>query len=198
MAPIIERHVDVRGYFHERVEEACEVLEATPAQELRHYLVELLGRFMDAASAHVLVRPLALQMASAEEQQGPERFQSYRTLGDAALFLCGFCPERFERAGLNLQYAIDLGGQAYARTGDLARRGPHWIGDGPQVYDQLAEAFEALVRILDDVRQQTVLRTRADILSLYERWWESRSPRLARQLARHGVTPQVLGGGSLN
>jgi hypothetical protein len=134
----------------------------------------------------------------AEEQQGPERFQSYRTLGDAALFLSGFCPERFERAGLNLQYAIDLGGQAYARTGDLARRGPLWIGDGPQLYDQLAEAFEALVRILDDVRQQTVLRTRADILSLYERWWESRSPRLARQLARHGVTPQVLGGGNVN
>jgi hypothetical protein len=198
MAPIIERHLDVRGYFHERVEEACEVLEATPAQELRHYLVELLGRFKDAAAAQVLVRPLALQMASAEEQQGPERFQSYRTLGDAALFLCGFCPERFERAGLKLQYAIDMGGTAYARTGDLARRGPHLIGDGAHVYDQLAGAFEALVRILGDVRQQTVLRSEADVLSLYERWWESRSPRLAQRLAQHGVTPQVLGDGPLN
>lgn len=198
MAPIIERHLDVRGYFHDRVEEACEVLQAAPAEDLRHYLVEMLGRFVDATSTHLLTHPLALQMARAEEQQGPERFQSYRALGDAALFLCGFCPERFERAGLRLEYAITMGGQAYARTGDLARRGPYLIGDGAHVYDQLSEAFEALVRILDDVRQQTVLRTRSDVLSLYERWWESRSPRLERQLARHGVTPQVLGDDGLN
>lgn len=198
MAHMIESHRDIAAYFHECIEAACEAVRPPPNIELRHYLLELLRRFMNARAARHLGGALALQMAQAEEQTGAERLRSLRDLGDGALFVCGFWPESVERRGLPLDYAMTMGGRAYARTGDLASREVHWVGPTPQLFRQLADAFETMVRVLDDVRQQTALRTRDDILALYERWWHSRSPRLAERLRAQGVVPHALGGGSVN
>lgn len=180
----IEAHVDLRDYFRERLRAALTRLSqpASPATEL--YLLELLaaGRGQALATPD---QPLVDRIRAAVDAEDlRERLRSYRDAGDAALYTCGFFPEHLDRRGMSQDYYVAMGGRAYRAASELdPRHGETFI--------ELASGFSDFTLVLEEVREETVLRTPQDIVKLYDRWRRTRSPKLAARLHAAGVFPQV-------
>jgi len=188
----IDSCVAVQDFFLGEVRDAMQDLRVEAAAETERYLVDLLTSFAVSARIQNLFEPLVSQLAKARNASGPERANRMRDLGDAAMFVCGFFPDSFERRGLDRSYVVAMGGHAYLVVSQATRR---WgdASDG-RVFVELGERFHELARVLDEVRERTALRTDAAVVRLYERFRDSGSPTLLRRLHRRGVHPQVPGG----
>ncbi len=113
-----------------------------------------------------------------------ERLRHFRDTGDAALYTCGFFADHLETRGVSEDSFISMGGRAYRAASTLCpRRG--------MVYDELASGFERMVVLLDEVREETVLKTPQDIVRLYDKWRRTGSPKVAARLHQAGVFPTV-------
>ncbi|MBX3248214.1 MAG: hypothetical protein KF901_13630 [Myxococcales bacterium] len=180
----IEAHADLRDYFHDRLKKALGRLQqsASPATEL--YLLELLaaGRGQALATPD---QPLVDRLRAAVEAEDlRERLRSFRDAGDAALYTCGFFPEHLDRRGMSRDYYHAIGGRAYHAASELDTR-------HAGTFVELARGFSDFTLVLEEVREETVLRTPQDIVKLYDRWRRTRSPQLAARLHAAGVFPQV-------
>jgi hypothetical protein len=176
--------VDLKGWFHERLDAVLERRQVEATDGARVYLVELLVR--NTGTSPDLDQPLAFALAEACETGEPgERFRRHRALGDRALYLSGFFGEHLEHRGIPRTYVQTIGARGYGTAGDLARR---WGGPGA-LLEELAERFETMTMVLDEVRESTALRTPQDIVRLYDRWKQTGSAKLAERLAEEGVFP---------
>jgi len=188
---MIEAHADVRGFFHERLNAALDRHRHRAAEPTQVYLVHLLADVAETQDAVLLDRPLALQLADAMEVSGRERLRRCRVLGDTSLAVGGLFVEQLDRRGVTLEYVASLGGRGYRTASDLAR----FDGAGGAmlsfVCDDLATNFGLYLRVLDDVKESTALRTPQDIVRLYERWRRGGSLAIAERLQGAGVFPQV-------
>lgn len=186
----IERHVDVRGFFHERVVDALRHRNVRIGERTEFYVVNLLAEFAIAPDEEILREPLALKLAGAMEAVGVERVRKLREVGDSALYVLGFFGDHLERRGINADYVVSLGGRAYATAGNLvhvtSRSHEAAFAD---VFGELGHKFEPLARVIDEVRESTALRTPQDIVRLYDKWRRTRSPIVAERLEKEGVFP---------
>ena len=190
----IETSVDMGGFFRERLMAALDRHTVTVSEATEVYLVHLLMTFVHRAPDDALGRSLVERLADAlEAPSSREGFRRYRELGDSALYACGFFGEHLHRRGISRDYVIGMGNRAYGAAGHLMERHRLGAADALTVYDELAEAFESLARVLDDVRESTSMRTPQDIVRLYERWRRTGSPLLAERLEAQGVFPQTAG-----
>lgn len=180
---------DVRPFFHEQVNQAADALGIDIASVAGHYLTALLSDLAVTRDGPRVTTPLADLMTWAMESGDAERPQRLRHLGDVSLMICGFFPDSFERRGISYRYVESMGRGAYVAVDAAleARCGP---GDG-SVFGLLAGAFDVHVRVLDEVRERTTLRTRGDVAALYERWLRSRSPSIGGRLAELGLQPSL-------
>lgn len=180
---VIESFTDLRGYFHERLHVALHRSGLGASTDVERYLLELLSesRTQLATPDRPLVDRLQAALAAPDPR---DRLRSFRETGDAALYTCGFFPEHLDRRGMSPEYFATVGGRAYRAAGSLdPRQG--------STFEELADGFLGFARVLDEVREETVLRTPQDIVKLYDRWRRTRSPRLAERLHAAGVFPQV-------
>lgn len=179
---VIESFTDLRGYFHERLRDALDRSGLGASSGTEHYLLELL-----AGSAHLATpdRPLVERLQEALTTPDPrERLRSFRETGDAALYTCGFFPDHLDRRGMSPDYFASVGGRAYRAASELDPKQSCTFGE-------LAEGFLDFAQVLEEVREETVLRTPQDIVKLYDRWRRTRSPKLAERLHAAGVFPTV-------
>jgi hypothetical protein len=185
----IETFADLRGWFRERLEAALGQRGLGAGEATRAYLVDLLARVGLGHENQGLGRPLALQLAEARSAAPADRLRLYRTLGDDALYLRGFCAEHLDHRGITSEYVATLGEAAYDQAGGLV------LGGASEVYRELARKFEPFADTLDDVRESTAMRTPTDIVRLYDKWTKTHSPKIAERLSAEGVFPS-RGGGS--
>ncbi len=180
----IESISDARGYFQERLSTALSELGVVAEPHTEHYLVELLAAGQKGAVA-TPDQPLVHRLQAAiEARDRRERLRSYREAGDAALYTSGFFAEHLQKRGLSHDYYVELGARAYCAASELC-------GQRADVYHQLGARFDDYSKVLEEVRESTVLRTPQDIVRLYDRWRRTRSPRLAARLHAAGVFPQI-------
>ncbi len=111
-----------------------------------------------------------------------ERVSWLRRLGDTALFLGAIFPENFHRRGIGKDYFIGMGGGAY---GTLAGHLP----SQQELFTELSACFPRLMLLLADVCERELVFDAQDIVALYERWADTRSPDLHRQLSALGIVP---------
>lgn len=187
----IEMSGDVRGWFHEHLSSALERVAFAVSDTTKVYLLELLARFAESATAAPFEEPLALQLAQAQESAGIERLRRLRAMGDSALYSAGFFSDHLERRGVTRSYVAAMGGQAYWAAGSLSRLSPS-EGAWEHVFHELAGRFDVFVDCLDEVRESTSLRTPQDIVKLYDRWLKTGDERLAERLRREGVHPSYV------
>ena len=115
-----------------------------------------------------------------------------RHLGDVSLFVAGFFAQSFARKLVDIDYHIAMGGRAYGTLADNLRgtlRGQAIAA----VFLELAQKFQRLVDVLNDVAEMAYTHTDRDILRLYEIWLKTGSPRAYAILQRLGVAPVPQG-----
>jgi hypothetical protein len=177
----IELSADPTGFFHERLREALERRHMNLSEPTEVYLVHLLTGFVHITADEALERPLVERMAHAlEAPSTTESFRRFRALGDNALYISGFFSDHLDRRGVSRGYVVAMGGRAYVAASSF----------GGDLFEELAESFDTLAQVLDEVRETTSLRTPQDIVRLYERWRRTKSPALAERLEAEGVFPQ--------
>ena len=187
-------------FFHERVGAAVQDTRAGVSEEGVFYLTNLLvekGNTSTEDSAETLVE-LRLRAQTGDRMCA---IQSYRELGDRALYLSGFFRRSLHRRLMSMEYYLHMGASAYdalSRMLDFGRSHasdaqPSGHKDLASIYLELAERFAICSNVLSEVEQevraeQTSLSDQ-DVLRLYESWLSTGSPAVARRLRQLGVVP---------
>ncbi len=186
---------NLRDYFRESIDAAMDKQGVDVDAHAAHYVVNLLTLFArsedfyeDHGEAYGL-KPLALMMAdAADAANATERTCSLQRLGDVALFIAGFFADSLAHKIVDLDYYIYMGGTAYGSLSDEIRgtaRG-RALAD---VYLELARKFQAVVDVLNEVKDGARNSSDIDLLRTYEIWLRTGSRRAASLLRQNGVVP---------
>jgi len=186
---------NLRDYFRESVDSAIDKQSVAVDPHAAHYVVNLLTLFSrsedlyeDQGDVYGL-RPLALLMAdAADAPTAAERNFSLQRIGDVALFISGFFADSLAHKLVDIDYYIHMGGNAYGSLSDEMRgtaRGRALC----DVYRELAQKFQVVVDVLNEVRDEARESSDLDVLRTYEIWLRTGSRRAAALLRQNGVVP---------
>lgn len=190
---------NLREFFHDSVQTALRQQRVAVDDHTEHYVVNVLTMFArseelyDRTPEGVRLKPLALMLADASEAPTAQRREeALRRLGDVSLFVAGFFAQSFARKLVDVDYHIAMGGRAYGTLAETMRgslRGQVFA----TVFMELAQKFQRLVDVLNEVAEMAYRHTDKDILRLYEIWLKTGSPRAYNILRRLGVEPVTAG-----
>lgn len=160
-----------------------------------HYVVNLLTLFSrseelyeDHGESYGL-RPLALMMAdAADAPTAAKRNYVLQRIGDVALFISGFFADSLANKAVDVDYYIHMGGSAYGSLSEEVR-GTFRGNAFADIYRELAEKFQVLVDVLNEVRDEARGESDRDLLRTYEIWLKTGSRRARKLLADNGVVP---------
>jgi hypothetical protein len=178
-------------YFRRRLSRYAARLRPAPHEDTLWYLGEMMNRFsrsehfFDYHDGRLGNRPLALLYGDAQAAGNPRhRCLLLQRLGDMALFLGAFFPERYARRGIRRDYFVGMGSAAYDYLSERARQHRH-------IFRELTHGFVHMQELVARAGSQTGGGKEDRILRLYALWLESGDPAVALQLGQLGVT---LGG----
>lgn len=131
--------------WHDLVRDAETKAERRLDEALESYLVFTLIRLTEDAS--LAGRIMALDLLEGLGRFGAQRAADLRDVGDRCLLLAGLYPEQARRRAVSLDYFCGLGASAYSAVSSAGQASVRGL------YQQLAYAFRALVRVLIEVRK---------------------------------------------
>ena len=171
------------AFFHELVTQAMNTQHVKASPETEFYLVHLLNQFM--LSDRLTNEPLVYLVKEAFEATEPEiQSKLFTQIGDVSLYTAGFFQDSLNRKLVDVDYYIDMGGNAYrhaaVRVQEPARK---------NIYEELAFKFGSFVEVLAQVGDVAFKKTEQDILRLYELWIKTGSERAAKLLQESGIIP---------
>jgi hypothetical protein len=186
---------NLREFFHDSMQTALRKQKVAVDDHTEHYVVNVLTmfarseEFYERTSEGVRLKPLAHMLADASEATTvQQRDGALRRLGDVSLFIAGFFAHSFARRLVDVDYHIAMGGRAYGTLAESMRasvRGQAFA----VVFHELAQKFQRLVDVLNDIADMAHTPTDQDILRQYEIWLRTGSPRAYGILNRLGVAP---------
>lgn len=190
---------NLREFFHGSVQAALRKQRVEVDDHTEHYVVNVLTMFARSEDLYentpegVRLRPLALMLAEASEAASvQQRDAALRRLGDVSLFVAGFFAQSFARRLIDVDYHIAMGGGAYGTLAESMRgslRGQAFAA----VFAELAQKFQRLVDVLNEVAEMAYEHSDKDVLRLYEIWLKTGSPRAHAILRRLGFEPVPVG-----
>lgn len=186
---------NLQDYFRTSIDDVVARQQVDLDPHAAHYVVNMLTLFSrsdelyeDDGECYGL-RPLALMLADAADAPTIEhRNQLLQRIGDVALFVAGFFAESLASRAVDVDYYINMGGNAYGSLSEEVRgtfRGNAIAG----VYRELAIKFHLLVDVLNEVREGPCAGSGRDLVRLYELWRKTGSRRAERLLREQGVVP---------
>jgi hypothetical protein len=186
---------NLREFFHDSVQTALRQQKVAVDDHTEHYVVNVLTTFARSDELYentpegVRLKPLAHMLAEASEAPTvQQRDNVLRRLGDVSLFIAGFFAQSFARKMIDIDYHIAMGGRAYGALAESSRvtvRGHAFAA----VFMELAQKFQRMVDVLNDVAEMSYAHSDKDILRQYEIWLKTGSPRAYGILRRLGVAP---------
>jgi hypothetical protein len=186
---------NLREFFHDSVQTALRKQRVAVDDHTEHYVVNVLTMFARSEELYettpegVRLKPLAHMLAQAcEAPTAQQRDETLRRLGDVSLFIAGFFAQSFARKLIDIDYHIAMGGRAYGTLAENMRgtlRGQAFT----TIFLELAQKFQRMVDVLNEVAEMAHAHTDKDILRLYEIWLKTGSPRAYSILRRLGVAP---------
>ena len=186
---------NLREFFHDSVQTALRNQKVAVDDHTEHYVVNVLTMFARSEELYepcaegIRLKPLAHMLAeAAEAPTAQQRDIALRRLGDVSLFIAGFFAQSFARKLVDVDYHIAMGGRAYGTLAENVR-GTVREHAFATVFLELAQKFQRLVDVLNDVAEMAYQHTDKDILRLYEIWLKTGSPRAYGLLQRLGVAP---------
>ncbi len=188
----IRTETSLPDYFRRRLHRKARRLRPPPHEDTLWYLGQVLHRFsrsdqlFDYHEGHLQQRPLALLYGDAQAATSHhERCLLLQRLGDLALFLGAFFPERYARRGIRRDYFIGMGSAAYDFLSERASSNRH-------IYRELTQGFVRMLELVAAAGSRRSPLGHDEVMRLYARWLETGDSRLARQLESLGI---VLDGG---
>lgn len=188
---------DLRDFFRESIDAAISHQGVRVDPHTSHYVVNLLTLFSRSEDFYENhgetygLRPLALMMADAAEAPTvARRNEALQRIGDVSLFVAGFFADSLAYRPVDLDYYVNMGGNAYGSLSVEIRgtfRGSALAG----VYRELARKFQLVVDILNEVRDGVGNSSDVDLLRTYEVWLKTGSRRAAELLKQNGVVPMT-------
>jgi hypothetical protein len=185
----------LQEFFRDSIDAAMAANRVVMDDHTTHYVVSLLALF---ARSEVLyestpkgyqLKPLALMFADAiDAPSESERNNTLQRLGDVSLFISGFFAEGLQRAAVDVDYYVHMGGGAY-RSLSACMRGTARGRAFGSVFSELADKFQDMVDVLNEMRESVRTDNDADVLRLYELWVKTGSRRAGRLLRELGVQP---------
>lgn len=193
--PSLVAVASLREFFHESMQSALRKQRVAVDDHTEHYVVNVLTMFARSEELYELtpegvrLKPLAHMLAEASQaSSAQQRDAALRRLGDVSLFIAGFFAQSFARKLIDIDYHIAMGGRAYGTLAENMRgtlRGQAFAA----VFLELAQKFQRLVDVLNDIAETAHAHSDKDILRLYEIWLKTGSPRAFGILRRLGVAP---------
>jgi hypothetical protein len=189
----IDVATDINRYFQDALQEAMIARGVDATDAAQHYLVGLLCDFAkpENLAKSTLDRPLTFLMRDALAENGAERFERLRSIGDGVMYVMGFFGSSLTRRGADRAYVMTLGSSAYGYASAMLHRGS--TRDGIDVFEELARKYEGFVAAISELADAALSGRAGDtaVLRLYERWRETGSERLAAELAELGLCPMT-------
>jgi hypothetical protein len=190
---------NLREFFKDALHGALEKRHLAVEDQTEHYVVNLLTLFSrseelyDTTAEGRRLKPLVVMLSEALEARSEgDRNRGLQRLGDVSLFVAGFFAQSFARKLIDIDYHIAMGGRAYAALADAMSRGKGRVLG--QVFGELANNFQPMVDVLNEVSETSYTHSDKDILRLYEIWLKTGSRRCFDLLKRLGVNPTAAGG----
>lgn len=192
---------NLREFFKDALHGALEKRHLAVEDQTEHYVVNVLTLFSrseelyDTTSEGRRLKPLVVMLSEALEARSEgDRNRGLQRLGDVSLFVAGFFAQSFARKLIDIDYHIAMGGRAYAALAEAMARGKGRVLG--QVFGELANNFQPMVDVLNEVSETSYSHSDKDILRLYEVWLKTGSKRCYEILKRLGVEPTAAGGTS--
>jgi len=185
-------HESPAAFFKELVETALRRQQVRTGEHTAFYVVNLLTTAVAVDPewrAAFEDEPLALLLGRAMESGGARRRRGLRVVGDVALFVSGFFPDRLQRRPVDVDYYATLGGYAYQSLSRAESEA------SAMVFAELAAGFSVFVDVLNEVSERCGMTTDSDALRLYERWLRTGSRRAGRRLIERGIVPHASASG---
>jgi hypothetical protein len=189
----------LESFFNDSVDAALATNRLVLDDHTTHYVVNLLTLFARSDALYertddgYRLRPLASMLSDAVEAGTEvERNYNLQRIGDVALFISGFFAGSLERAAVDVDYYVYMGGGAYHSLSMHTRgsvRGAALCG----IFEELAAKFQELVDVLNEVRESARGESDVNLLRQYELWLKTGSRRAARLLREAGVHPLSQG-----
>lgn len=186
-------------FFTQKVQTSLGEQGTRISKEVEFYLVQLLLHFSLSENffsvdekGRFTQRPLALKLYDAvfSEHEG-KRFYHLKSLGDTALYHAGVFYEGLCHQVIDVDYYINMGGQAYSSLANLSttKSPTKRLKD---IFAELSENFRELVEILYLSCESEIVRTDNDVLKLLDRYFKTRSKKAKELLGEQGIFPESL------
>jgi len=196
----MQRHTDrvvkvsnLRDFFRTSIEDVAARQCLTIQPDATHYVVNMLTLFSrsdelyDDEDEDCGLKPLALMLAdAANAPTSQERNQHLQRIGDVALFIAGFFADSFAHRVVDIDYYINMGGNAYD-TLSAEVVGTFRGNAFAPVYRELAHKFQALVDVLNEISEGP--GESSNLVRTYEVWRKTRSRRAESILRQNGIVP---------
>lgn len=176
------------SFFQQLLSEAVQSRGLELHDATLYYLVQLLGNFAHQTQACLAeAETLAgLSLQAAQLPQKREQIALYRRVGDVALLTSGFFSDSLNRKLVDIDYYINMGGNAYAHVSHLVT-----AAQINAIYEELSQKFITLVGLLSQISTERAITNDQDLLRLYERWLKTGDPQLYQKLTSHGIVPDT-------
>ena len=185
-------------YFRDSLDTVMAERKLRAEDDTAHYVVNLLTEFArsealyEQTEAGLGLKPLAFMLADAVEAESVhQRQQSLQRLGDVALFVAGFFAGSLARSLVDVDYYINMGGNAYGSLSQ-SHGGSLRVQARASIFAELGQKFGDFVDALSDIAEQG--RQDHDVLRQYEIWLRTGSVRAENILRSLGIVPDSSAG----
>jgi len=186
---------NLRDYFRTSVDDVIAKQGVDVDPHTTYYVVNLLTLFARSEEFYENdgeaygVKPLALMLAEATDAQSVEqRTLTLQRIGDVALFISGFFIESLAAKAVDIDYYVYMGESAYGSLSEEVRGTFRGNAFG-EVYKELANKFQILIDVLNEVRESALRGSDINLLRTYEIWLKTGSLRAEKLLREQGIVP---------
>ena len=186
---------NLRDYFRTSVDDVIAKQGVDVDPHTTYYVVNLLTLFARSEEFYENdgeaygVKPLALMLAEATDAQNVEqRTLTLQRIGDVALFVSGFFIESLAAKAVDIDYYVYMGESAYGSLSEEVRGTFRGNAFG-EVYKELANKFQILIDVLNEVRESALRGSDINLLRTYEIWLKTGSLRAEKLLREQGIVP---------
>ena len=185
---------NLQDYFRSTIDEVLLRQRVDVDPHAAHYVVNLLTLYSRSDELYeddgdcYGIRPLALMMVDATEAETVEKRNTIlQRIGDVALFVSGFFADSLATKVVDIDYYINMGGNAYGSLSDEVRGTFHGNAFS-SIYGELASKFQVLVDVLNEIKEGPGQKD-ANLLRTYDVWLKTGSRRAMNILKQNGVVP---------